>query len=329
MTPALQAELTDRVGHLRLQNDRNWCYANSCFFGLLWTMLSQVSLLTHSGGMQFAELIEFVRQGVQRPLRLFDTPWFQQLLQNWGQPDAQQDCAECTYRFLQWLHSDVFDMRWERRLATTTGVEVLDIGSCFKPICLSITHEMHQTGCGSLAKLITDWHQELSMRQALLHSPCAVCIHLDRWYQNAQGDISKSLCKIDLDGEVDLPIFQATGLQCDHIGFIPVAGISHLGHDQAGHCRAMLRIQPVLATDGHPANWLITDDEVAPEPVWNIPDFLLCNLVVIWLVRTDCLQMPTFASVRMHGPATPLAAATSSTTEELLQLLNAQPGATT
>ena len=299
VTPALQAELTALVGRLQLLNDNNWCYANSSFYGLIWTLLCQVSLQPYQRGTQFDDLIEFVRSGVQSPMHLMSTQWFQQILRHWGQPAEQQDCAECTFRLLQWLQPDMVDMRWERRLDTSAGIETLDTGSCYKPIRHVINHDMHQRGSGTFAQLIADWHQELSMHQALLHSPTAICLQIDRWYQNEQGDISKSTCKLEMDREIDLPVFRAADLKCDKQSYMPVAGISHLGLDRAGHCKAMLRTQPALTVDGSPATWLITDDEKQPEPAWRIPDELLCNLVVIWLVRSDCLHLPVFSPDRL------------------------------
>ena len=161
------------------------------------------------------------------------------------------------------------------------------------------------------------------MRTALLQAPPCLCLHVDRFYQSLTGEIMRSLCTLDLETEVILPVFMDSNLQCDRLGYVPIAGISHQGQDQAGHCRAILKLQPTISKNGTPMKWLLTEDAQTPEGVWQIPPWFQETVTVIWLVRTDCLQVPAFME-RLQQAATDTEEHT--TDQDLLQLLQAQPG---
>ena len=239
---------------------------------------------------------------------------------------------EFTSCALSWLRSDAIDMRWERRLASNV-MHQHDVGSCFQPTTLQFTHDMQQRGHCSINAMITAWHEEHSMHAALLVAAPCVCLYIDRFFQGSGGAIEKCLCQLDLDSEVNLPVFNSDGLQCESCGYIPTAAILHVGQDRAGHCRALLRMQPAITLSGTPAKWLLTEDDEKPTPIWRIPDWCEQNLLVIWLTRTDCLQLsryqePLIPDEQMEETtcATPVAdAAESPPHDALIHLLQTQP----
>ena len=238
-------------------------------------------------------------------------------------------------------------MRWERRLETADGLVVLDCSTELTPITLTITPHMHMTGHCTFTDLISTWMQELSMKTALLQAPPCLCLAIDRFFQAADGAIERSLCKLEMVTEVNMPVFISTDLRFDFSGYIPVAGVAHLGTDLAGHCRALLKLMPSMFTACQPAAWLTTEDDTAPQPIWNFPTWFAQNLTVVWLVRTDCLRQHTYlpmtvATVNPENPEGMLEPMTASSVveemrsdssyaapmNELLTLLQAQTGAT-
>ena len=145
---------------LALGNDSNWCYANSCLYGLLWTLLNVDATALACWGSHHALLIDFLKRHANTPALLKDITWFRDILCNWGPSQGQKDSAECAQHFLTWLQSEAFDMRWERRLDTEAGVMLMDHSLGCTPIHLTITRQMHATGTCTLNDLISTWSQE-------------------------------------------------------------------------------------------------------------------------------------------------------------------------
>ena len=318
-------ELTKLAGHLRLTNNRNWCFANSTVHSLLWTLLSLQVPLTDLWGEHHAELIQFVQKHAYKPATLSETAWFLQVVQDWIADGEQQDCAECAHRVLRWLRPAAFDMRWERRVATSEGLQLHDSNSNFMPIILYIPSHAHHTGHCQLASLVSAWSQELAMQTALMDAPVCLCLHIDRMYQDADNQAVKSMCRLDIDTEIMMPVFRPSGIACNTAGYIPVACIAHFGQDQAGHCKALLKIQPTVVPPGNPAAWLMTEDDQYPTPLWQFPSWFASNLTVVWMIRTDCLQLLSY-SVRSDGTTTE-AAPDDHSDQAFIHLLQAQHGA--
>ena len=325
LAPQLVKELTQLAGHLRLTNNRNWCFANSTVHSLLWTLLSLQVPLTDLWGEHHAELIQFVQKHAYKPATLSETAWFLQVVQDWIADGEQQDCAECAHRVLRWLRPAAFDMRWERRVATSEGLQLHDSNSNFMPIILYIPSHAHHTGHCQLASLVSAWSQELAMQTALMDAPVCLCLHIDRMYQDADNQAVKSMCRLDIDTEIMMPVFRPSGIACNTAGYIPVACIAHFGQDQAGHCKALLKIQPTVVPPGNPAAWLMTEDDQYPTPLWQFPSWFASNLTVVWMIRTDCLKLLLY---RVRSDGTTMEAAPDDHSDQaFIHLLQAQHGA--
>ena len=221
---------------LKLHNDSNWCYANSCLYCVLWTLLNVDAPNIQQWGPHCVVLTDFLIRHAKQTAVLADYSWFQDILCAWGPSQGQKDSAECAQHFLKWLQTDAFDMSWERRLDTAEGFISLDHSIAHTPILLTITHRMHAVGQCTLNDLISAWSQEQSMRAALLGAPSCLCLAIDRHYQDEAGHISRSMCNIGLETEVNMPVFVNSSLKYDLSGYIPVAGIAHLGSDLAEQC---------------------------------------------------------------------------------------------
>ncbi|CAL1148105.1 unnamed protein product [Cladocopium goreaui] len=330
LSPALVAEMTKNLSIMCMANDRNWCYGNSTAYSFLWTLLCLNCHETSLWGWQSSALIDFI-QHHSTPVVLKNIDWFKQILLDWGISQTQQDSAECAQHLLNWLQPQAFDMRWERRLDTEHGLHVFDHSTSHTPILLPFARGHHVCGTCKLTDLIVTWMQEQSMCTALVTAPPCICLTIDRFHQTGCGTIERNVSAIDLEAEVEIPVF-TTGLECDMLGYIVVAAIAHLGQDRSGHCRALLKIQPGVTTAAQPIAWLLTDDEQKPAPVWQIPTWFQTHATVVWAVRTDCLRLPVYQpeSGTSSEPSNTKDASHVDpvTTPEtaLIHLLQAQPG---
>lgn len=281
-------------------------------------------------GPHHAELVLFLEQHAETSADLSRAAWFQPVLCGWGAEDTQKDSAECTQRLLEVLQLQTFDMRWERRFETSEGIQTVDASSVFTPVKLFFPSHLLQKSECPLHSLITAWSQEHSMSAALMTAPPCLCLHLDRYYHDDTGALCTITSAVCIDTEVNMPIFTSANLRVALTGYIPVAGIAHKGLDRAGHYQTALKIQPTVVSEHQPAAWLITEDGMAPKPVWHLPSWFGQGLTVIWLVRTDCLQTlqyrhrPDLSVMEADVPAVD---EPPNSTALLLHLLQAQHGA--
>ena len=287
-------ELKAALCGLSFTNDRNWCYGNSTVYNALWTLLCLSGEDLSFWGPRQETLISFICRHASTMATLCNESWFQVVLRDWGNSQSQQDSAECTTHLLAWLSSPAFNMRWERRVELADGFQVCDHNSEHAPILLHIPHDIHHIGHCTLTELVRVWSQEQSMCTALLTAAPCICVSIDRHHQTAEGEVVRSMCTVALDSAVTWPIFTGTHLTCEQADYIVVAGTAHCGQDRAGHCRALLKIQPSLVTMAQPASWLLTDDAQAPLPIWNVPAWFEQSVCVLWMVRSDCLQLPEY-----------------------------------
>eukprot|EP00435_Cladocopium_sp_Y103_P017051 s3272_g4.t1 len=320
----LLTELIYGMSGLVLLNDKNWCYANSTTYSMIWSLLCLSFSSSDLWGPRYDILVQFICSCAAKPAMLKHVDWFCHILSQWGSSQGQKDCAEFIHCTLTWLSSPAFDMRWERRLETSEGTHVIDRGTACMPLKLIFTHEMHDWGTCTLQAMLTSWCQEDSHCAALLAAPPCLCLQLDRFYQTRDGQIIKTDCCLTLDTELTVPVFTSAGIQHEGTSYIPVAAIAHLGADCAGHFRALLKMQPTVY-DSHPVQWLATEDSQPPIPIWQIPPWMIQNATVVWLVRTDLLQLPCYPPRLLVRESASTANADDST-DDLLQLLQAQAG---
>ena len=312
-TPELHL-LRQLTSTLQLTNDRSWCFANVTVHSLLWGLLSlNVPDLT-AWGKHFDLLIQTIFNSRNAPVHLASINWFKEVLDKWGRPQAQEDCGEFIHIMLQWLDSPVIDMHWERRVDQNAAVSCHDHGDKHMPLFVQFTSEIAQFSTCKLEQLVMTWHQAYGMKTALTRAAPLLCLHIDRLYEVAPGQIEKSSCAIEMESEVTLPIFCADDLQCDNVSYVLLAAASHLGQDAAGHYQAILKIQPMVSSSDRPIKWLLTQDNQRPCPLWHVPDAFAQNMTIAWLIRSDCFQLPQF----LPAPEPNMA----DTTQVLLNLLS-------
>ena len=302
--------LLDMVAHARFANVDNWCFANSAVLSLLWTTMSVRECTLSFWGLHCNTLFDFVHKLHSQPGVLSQETWFNEVLQCWGRHDpenpghiSQQDAAEFISTWLHAMQSPAFDMRWERRIEADSIVHKVDESASSLPLFLQFAPiHVHLPRC-ALSDLVQVWHLADGMKAALLASTACICVHIDRCVQDPQTS-GVGRCMTIIDPEVDclFPIFLDETIACGLIEYTIIAMQAHLGGDAHGHYRTAVRIHPTVTQGPAPSNWLLCDDWQQPVPVWNLPDWLLRTCTVLWLVRSDSLQMHNYAdSVQQAG----------------------------
>ena len=279
--------------HLVLANSTNWCFANCTFLCAVWALVCIDALDPGIRGDKFGLIQTFLKSYSRQKAALESENWFQALVQQWGQPLGQHDCSEFTNAFVSWLRAPAIDLRWESRVENAGQICVLDKGSFFMPITLQFPANHDGQGTKYLTTLFSDWRQVQGMTTALTQVPPLICVHLDRMYHDESGTLCKSACAIDLNSAVQVPHFCNSGVKHEMSTYILVAAAAHLGADGAGHYRALMKVRPSVDEALNPFQWILTQDNESPAPVWLPPEWMKKNLTTMWLVRDDCLLLPT------------------------------------
>ena len=318
-------QLSGNMCGMSLVNSSNWCYANSTIMCLLWTLLSLFPVTRHNWGPRFTDLQAFLSRAATGPLALKAEKWFCQVLQTWGgtNSNSQQDCAEFSLAVLTWLASPAFTLRWERRCAFDSIVQTMDHSDNCIPIKLEFSLASDTSGTCTLSELVRVWRQVDSMSTALSNASICLCIQLDRFVQGTAGDIWRTECSVEFETALNFPVFASTELRTDSAEYQVVAGACHLGQDLAGHYRTFLKLQPGIDSTSKPFDWMVTDDDSLPVPVWGVPDWMKSTVTVLWLIRTDCLQLCSFVPPAPRMVTSEMDPASST---DLLGLLEAQDG---
>lgn len=174
----------------------------------------------------------------------------------------------------------------------TEHVQCHDHSHGYMPLLLQFTPDLLMQDTCTFAQLVQTWHQANGMKAALMRAAPVICVQIDRLCTNQTGQIEKCSCAINLDSKMSLPVFCDDSLQCAMISYTLVSAASHFGIDAAGHYQAILKMQPTVAGNARPVQWLATHDNAQPVATWRLSPTLCQNITVAWFVRSDCLCLP-------------------------------------
>ena len=287
-------------------NPTNWCFSNAAAYSLFWTLLTLRDFSLMLWGSQRHEITNFLLDAPNQVCNLAAQSFFRDIMRSWGREDlehlnfsiSQQDASEFISVWLGILQTPAFQMRWEKRLSVAADMRVLDCShERYMPICLKFDDTLALSSFCTLNTLISLWHQVDGMAAALLTASDCLCVHLDRCTLGENLTVCKCTSKLQIDEECYFPVFNGTSAQCDFHGYMVVAIMAHLGTDCAGHYRSALRVSPLIVNQIHPISWLVTDDWRAPTTTWSLPDWMLENTTLIWLVRSDLVRLPYYRSL--------------------------------
>lgn len=293
--------LCEAMSLMRPGNPQNQCFVNAAMASLLWATLSRRDFELEQWGNKASHLVHFIQASSRFAMTFFEQTWMRTVCDSWHALEAQGDPVEFTSHVLGQLQFHGFDMTWESRVLTSSGVEVTDKGDKFRPIVLQLSQEKMQQVPKphlSIQTLIDDWIARNGMQTALCSRTPLLCLHLDRYFH---GDDRLQLYSepIHFQDIVTVPIFNDSNEVVLH-QYQVVSAVSHQGLDQAGHCQALLCTAP------HPeapaTRFLLTDDDRKPTRMGNSPWWFSSHMVCCWLRDASLCDLPMLPVSTMDSP---------------------------
>ena len=215
---------------------------------------------------------------------LHENPWMSEILQTWHGEDNQGDAAEFISHILSTAPFLGLDMTWERRIKTDSGIETLDRGGALCPLILHFTDELLDADPPphiSIQTMLDSWTNLHGTRTALTTASNLICLQLDRYFDDTNGQVHKYEKPIHFPETVQVPVFSDAGIDIQTCEYKVVAVLTHQGMDSAGHCRSLLKTTPQM---DHPATkHLLTEDGQRPERLWNEPFWLRNHVSCVWI----------------------------------------------
>ena len=308
---AWRQSLRHRLETMQLINLENWCYANTAMITLLWALLTCVAIPVAEWGPLSQYIVHFLQFQTTTPVHLPDIWWFKEILHTWPGDGVQCDPVEFLTHLVRGFAIPGLNWSWERRVQLGSEISIRDQGGTHTPITLYIDPELSHSGWIRLDTLINSWHSYMGMQTALTHDAPLLCFHIDRHVWTGDGQPTKSDLSIGMHGVFAVPCYTDNGIGVIWNDYRVIAVITHLGTDQAGHCRAALRVQPEPDCAQGPFMQLLTDDNVAPSRCWSEPDWFLKNVMCVWMCKLSdidehvCAMPTSLPTDSAHEPRAP------------------------
>ena len=283
------------VSRLMLTNIANDCFSNTAFLSTLWAMINRFDFQLSDLGPHATEIVRFVHDTNDRPCDLMHQSWFTALMQHWHNPGQQGDPVEFLTFMLTGLQFTGLDMSWERRLQIGVDIHCHDKNGRYQPVVLQFDENLMQAETLALRHMMYSWTNSLGMQAAMLSDTTLICLHIDRFCDQGNGTLGKCSTPVGLHGGVEVPFFAGTDLGVIWRDFQVISAISHLGQDEAGHCRSLLKTWPDSLSSAEPCLFLLTDDDREPQRVWHEPQWFAANVSCVWICDCtwlDLLRLP-------------------------------------
>ena len=189
---------------------------------------------------------------------------------------------------------------------------VHDSGNRHMPLMLQLDMNMISDDEADLAHLIRLWSGELGMSAGLTTPSELIALHIDRFTQDAHGQLRKLHTTVHFCWSVMVPLLQE-GTEVTWIQYQIVAAFAHIGGPASGHYQALLKTYPDTSDLAAPSMWLFCDDGAVPSRCLTIPRQFEEGVTCIWLCRSD--------QVDLHR----LPPAESQASQAALAMLHAMP----
>ena len=294
---ALRAALTNLV----LDNSSHLCYANAAVSCFLWASLSRSSFSYADWGIPAPLFREMLSS--PEPYSIDSQTWYEDLTLHCEDNHGQADSAEFTQMLVQWVSPAFYSSYWHRRWMQCENVLIHDHGDKYQPLLLQLEPTHVTNGMIRLTDMLRSWHGELGMSAGLLRPPDSFCVHLDRMVQTSKGAIYKMQTPIIFTGDIQVPVFQGSTLECRWELYQAVAAFARYGESKAGHYKALLRTEPGHVGLDATAYWLDCDDCRKPKPGTYIPEGFMAGVTCVWLCRTDLIELHDWHQAPSVPPA--------------------------
>lgn len=285
-----RATLMQGLSTIRLANDANWCYVNAAILSTLWAFLSVSSFDIAQWGRHSARIVQMLTQHHNTPVELSNVDFLQPLFLQWQNLGHQGDPVEFLAHVMRGLHFTGINLSWEKRVQIGLLTEVVDESDAFTPLILRFDPAMLQDDVLTLHQMIRDWSNQDGMVTALTTHTPLVCVQLDRLIRSGTGQIAKCDIPVNFHWGIDLPVYMDDGMTIQWKTYRVIAAIAHLGHDTAGHCRSLLRVE-MNDTAREPHMFLLTEDWLRAVTVWKEPQWFLRNITCFWLGDWDLVDL--------------------------------------
>ena len=306
MDPVARHALQVALGTLVLVNTGNHCYINAALMAALWAIVSRTDFRLTDLGQQATLIFDHIMNHQRQPQNLAIQPWLQEVLNTWPDMVNQGDPVEFISHVLRGLRLGGFNLKWERRVLVHDAVRLMDQNDMYRPLTLQFQADdpvALRYGYSSLQDMIDLWISQYGMQTALVNPSPLVCLHIDRFIHPGNAPAVKSERPIHFRGSFQIPVFASDGLETFNRHYQMISAVAHLGQDEAGHCRSILKTWPLI--DPIPAiNFLFTDDGRVPERIWEEPAWFRCNTTCFWLCDCDFLDLIKWPADAMR-PETP------------------------
>ena len=281
------------LANIRLANDSNWCYVNAAFLTTLWSYLSLQTFDLEQWGSHAIPIAQLLHRSGSEPIELSKIDFLQPVFEQWQHLGNQGDPVEFLAHLMRGLSFAGINLSWEKRVQVGLLTEVMDESDAYTPLILQFDPAMLQDDSLTLSQMIRDWSNQDGMVTALTHQTPLICVQLDRHIRSGTGHIAKCDIPVNFHWGIDLPFYDGQDLAIHWRSYRVIAAIAHLGHDTAGHCRTMLRVQ-MNSTAREPYMFLLTEDWMQAKPVWKEPSWFLRNISCFWLGECDLVDLHQF-----------------------------------
>ena len=255
---------------------------------MTWAFLSADVFTLEQWGPNATQLSDILLKHESAPVELCDIPCFQLVLEQWQGFGRQGDPVEFLAHMMRGFQFTGINLSWEKRIQVGLLTETMDEGERFMPLILQFDPALIQDGKIPLRQMIRDWSNRDGMLTALTNDTLLVCVQIDRHVRSGTRQIQKCDILVNFHWGIEVPFFVNTGLEVQWKDYKVIAAVAHLGLDESGHCRTMLKVQ-MNAEAPDPYMFILTDDWVKATPIWKEPDWFHRNITCFWLC--ECQHM--------------------------------------
>ena len=276
---------------IRLSNPDNGCFINASFLATCWAMLSTNSFTKGQWGPFATAISDFLQTRTFDPISVYDMPGFKLIADAWENRGCQGDPAEFLAHMLRGTEFQGFDMKWSARVQRGQLIHQHDhnVDAC-TPIVLQFDTAHFHDHQIQLQQMVMDWSNQHGHQYALTSFAPLICVQIDRFLPTGAGQFTKSDIAVNYGGCCAFPFFADDGMTVQWKDYQAIALIAHLGQDNAGHCKTLLKTEPALNDQMLILN-LETDDWTTPRRIGKDPLWFRSNGTLLWMCHKEHLKL--------------------------------------
>ena len=266
---------------ITLVNNNVECYINSAFWTVCWAHL----LCTQQTITAWQELnAPFLQMLCISSSQKLDLKHHSQMIMGMNQwqqirQAGQQDFSEFPQFLLGWMNTKMVYLGFERRYTTSDGLHTAEKGGKRSPITLVSDLWSQLPEPFSFTMVLENWMKQLGMHTALTMASPILCLQVCRYeglelYDQRRFDFGNNIFHIDV-------FLNNAGMETAKVEYSLIAAVNYAGASMRGHYQSAVHVGD---------QWLLLNDNVAPQPHASIPNWFMTGISHVWLVRKDLLR---------------------------------------